>query len=105
VERTEKSEFILTNPPDPADALHLIKQGVDMTHVEHFHVSQQCSIAIHGQMRQSRYQEDLVENEFLDGSSLISGVINNDVRKHSDAWQCVWHSFRVIRFEVEELAR
>ena len=69
----------------------------------HIHLPKQRDVTVECEMRQRRHQKILPENEILDGTALVGGVVNDDIGKNGNARQCVRHGFRIVRLEIEKI--
>src|SRR6266487_25199 len=70
----------------------------------HVHLSKECRVTVEGEMRKCGHQKVLAEDEFLDGRpALVRRVVNEDVRKHSNARECIGHAVLLLGLEIKEL--
>jgi hypothetical protein len=105
MEGAEETEFVIAGEGGEAEAFEVADDlaeagwGVDVD------LSQEGGVAVEGEVGEFGDEEVLVEEEVLDGSALIGGVIDEDEGEDSDAGEGVTFRLGGVGFEVKEIAR
>src|SRR5262249_32100274 len=91
-------------PFDPADALEVIENALEVGRLKNVHLPEQASVPLQGKVRQRRDQEVTAQYVLFHGLALVSGMIDQNVGEDCDSGQSLDDLARVTWSKVEEFS-